>query len=278
MPKKSQHSTQRVVTPVVRRTVDLGSVIVSVVETDIVQCKVDTIVNAANMLSFMPMDGGVSGALRNACKPEKVTGALKKWWDEEGREHNDKKLATTQAGVQPAAGALRERGVVNIVHAVGPIWADYPIKDTTFKLVTKKIKRTVRRALSAADRVGACKVALPAISGGIFTHYKEGTDIKEREQAAAREAVVQAVFSWVRKNSGASSIRAIHLVDLPRSSKGCVHLFVEAFDKVLARSQHQKEARELEQVMEEKKDEVRENDEKVELVKALDELTVEDTT
>lgn len=226
--------------PVVRRAMELGAVTVRIVETDITLCQVDAVVNAANTLSFMPMDGGVSGALRNACKPAKVTGALKKWWDNEGGEHYDKKLATTQAGVQPAMGGLQDRGVQHIVHAVGPNWSDYPIKDTTFRVVTKKIKRTVRRALCACGRVGARSVALPAISGGIFTHYKEGTDIKEREQLAARQAVLEAVLVWVSKNGGASCVRSIDLVDLPRSKLGCVHMFVEVFDKVV-RLRHEPE-------------------------------------
>ena len=53
----------------------------------------DAIVNAAHASSFKPMDNGVSGALRRACAPAKVTDLPKRWWDDQGVEHNDKKLA-----------------------------------------------------------------------------------------------------------------------------------------------------------------------------------------
>eukprot|EP00164_Ancoracysta_twista_P003206 GFYU01004279.1.p1 GENE.GFYU01004279.1~~GFYU01004279.1.p1 ORF type:complete len:266 (+),score=63.66 GFYU01004279.1:131-928(+) len=211
-----------------------GSV-VRVVEVDIVSCRVDAIVNAANSLSFMPMDGGVSGALRNACKPASVTGLVKRWWDQKGVMQETKKVPTTQAGVQEAAGGLKERGVKYIVHAVGPIWTDYPIEEATFDSILPRIRRTVKRALNACARVEATTCALPAISGGIFTHWKPNSDIKEREQAAARVAVVEAVFRWVETNPG-SCIERIDIVDLPKNKKGAVHMFVQAFDSVSSRA------------------------------------------
>lgn len=185
---------------IVRRTTNVGPLSISIVESDITLMRVDAVVNAANSLSFTPMDGGVSGALRNACRPDTVTGAQKAWWDANGTEHSDVKLPSTQAGVQRSAGMLASRGVQFIVHAVGPIWTDYPIKQSTFRIVLPLIQQTVTRALNAAARVGARSCAVPAISGGIFTHWKEGSDIKEREQQAAREAVVRAVFEWADQN------------------------------------------------------------------------------
>mmetsp|Transcript_44271 Transcript_44271/g.89411 ORF Transcript_44271/g.89411 Transcript_44271/m.89411 type:complete len:93 (-) Transcript_44271:51-329(-) len=92
MPPKSLHQRGPLASEaVVHRTVQVGSVTISVVEVDICLAEVDAIVNAANSLSFMPMDGGVSGALRNACKPDVVVGAEKLWWDDNGDEHRGAK-------------------------------------------------------------------------------------------------------------------------------------------------------------------------------------------
>ena len=140
--------------------------------------------------------------------------------------------------MQAAAGGLRGRGVQYVVHAVGPIWSDYPIKESTFKVVLPRIRTTVKRALCAAARVGACSCALPAISGGIFTHWRPDSDIKEREQRAARLAVVEAVFKWAKETSGSNpNLLSVALCDLSSRQKGSVHFFVEAFDTVMR--QHQ---------------------------------------
>jgi len=238
-----------------------GGIVVSLVEHDLTLLRVDALVNAANALSFTAMDNGVSGALRRACAPADVVRKAKRWWDDEGVEHCDKKLPTTQAGVQPAAGALLARGVQHIIHAVGPTWTDYPIAEKTFGLVTPKIRRVIRRALQVAERVGARAVAVPAVSGGIFTHWKEGSDIKEREQRAARKAVLQAVFQFAEQrvaaeslnvsaevssssaaaaNSSASAtapsstLREILVCDLSARAKGAMHLFLEEWDALLA--------------------------------------------
>ena len=56
----------------VHRTARVGDVTISVIEADISSATTEAVVNAANSLSFMPMDGGVSGALRNACRYDSV--------------------------------------------------------------------------------------------------------------------------------------------------------------------------------------------------------------
>lgn len=186
---------------IIRRSLAVGRITVNVVEGDITAMQVDVIVNAANSLSFTPMDGGVSGALRNACGPAIVTKQEKVWWTEEGVEMKSVKLPTTQAGVQPTAGGLKDRGVQFIVHAVGPTWTDYSMADDPafFIPCCQRIKKTVTRALHACSRVRGKTCALPAISGGIFTHWKYGEDIKDREQRAARRAVLEAVIAWARR-------------------------------------------------------------------------------
>jgi len=167
-----------------------------------------------------------------------VVGAVKTYWADDGKEHQNRKLPETQAGVQAAAGILLARGVRYIIHAVGPIWMDYPVEEKTFKLVTPRIKRTVRRALRCAVKMRVKSVALPAISGGIFTHWKANSNIKEREQMAARTAVVKAAFEFAANQARTTEqqdcgkIERILLVDLPKKRKGSIHLFTKAFDSI----------------------------------------------
>ena len=127
-----------------------------------------------------------------------------------------------------------ESGVQYVIHAFGPIWTDYPIAEETFGKVVPRIKRTVRRSLSAAARVGVSSVGMPAVSGGIFTHWSTGSDIKQREQRAARRAVVEAVLAWIDKHGDTSGIARVELCDLPRKQLGHVDMFVEEFDAVMA--------------------------------------------
>eukprot|EP00667_Euglena_gracilis_P022252 EG_transcript_24695 len=213
----------------VLREVRIGTVTVDIIQADITSMHMDVVVNAANPESFMPMDGGVSGALRNMCRPVDVTRQPKVWWDDAGVEHRDVRLPCTQAGVQAAAGGLRDRGVLFVVHAVGPNWNDFPIADATFARVLPLIRRTVSRALAAAERIGARSCAIPAISGGIFTHWREHSDIKQQEQRAARRAVVEAVVAWAAGQSDASALRVVRLCDRDPVT---VRYFAEAMDAV----------------------------------------------
>lgn len=250
----SSHPTSTPIRPVLdghklRRSYQVGGttgLTLHLVEGDLTTLRVDALVNAANATSFTPLDGGVSGALRRACQPDQVTGLKKTWWDSDGKEHRTVKLPGTQAGVHATAGKLRARGVLYIIHAFGPMWTDYAQGDRAFKKVCPRIRRTVVRALDAAERTQCKSCALPAISGGIFTHWS-ATDkaIKEREQEAARQAVVEAALTWVlrrSKRSGSStkggtenksSLRTIFLCDLPRKKLGSIHLFVRAWDQVM---------------------------------------------
>ncbi len=229
------------------RETRIGSVTIRIVEGNIVEARTDAIVNAANSLSFKPMDGGVSGALRRACakgaaKDAVVVDAIKRWWDSKGIEHKGKKIPVTQAGVQPAAGALLEQGVAHIVHAVGPCWTDFPLSTNKDKLaamfekVSKLIQRTVRRALRAACRVGARSVTIPSVSGGIFTHMRASSSVKTREQKAARRAACEAVFSWAqlyaKRAEGEKDEILVDLIDLPARQRGQIGMFVAAFDEV----------------------------------------------
>jgi O-acetyl-ADP-ribose deacetylase (regulator of RNase III) len=190
------------------------------------------------------VDNGVSGALRNACRPDVVTKMEKTWWDDAGQAQHGLVIPSTQAGVQAAGGGLRTRGVHHIIHAVGPIWTDYPIHPSTPGRVLPLLTRTVRRVLAAAERIGATAVAMPAISGGIFTHWRPDSDIKQIEQQQARAAVVGAVWTWAHAVYTASSASAgaaapvqgapsISRVDLYDNDKGSVRWFVDALDELV---------------------------------------------
>ena len=172
------------------------------------------------------------------------------------------KLPVTQAGVQPAAGGLAERGVKYIIHAVGPTWTDWSISEKTFTIVLPLIQETVHRALDAAVRMKVRSIAIPAVSGGIFTHYRvDQPQVKEREQRAARKAVLEAVLQWTSQHTpgnlknpadavetesslpdsssassssssaspSVSTLTTILICDLPRRQKGGMHFFLEEF-------------------------------------------------
>ena len=204
----------------------IGDISVRILQTDIAMVDTEAVVNAANTLSFTPMDGGVSGALRNSCSPEKVTGMRKRWWDQKDKEHFDVQLPSLQVGVQDSSGGLRDHGVRYVLHTVGPNWLDYPIADSTFDDVLPLLKIAVQRALNVAARLGVVSCSIPAVSGGIFTHWRSDSDIKQREQCAARQTIVKAVFEWVLTHPETSLTR-IQLCD--NDSKG-IHMFVQAFD------------------------------------------------
>ena len=155
----------------VLRSVQVGSVIVRLVEMDITQTRCTAVVNAANQLSFKPMDGGVSGALRRACKGmSRIVDQPKRWWKSDGTARETVKLPVTQAGVQPVTPGcqLYSNGVRMVVHAVGPNWSDYPLEEATFGRVLPRIRRTVARALSAAARCGAESCALPVCASALL--------------------------------------------------------------------------------------------------------------
>ena len=99
---------------VVRRayTVRGAEVTVCIVEGDISRSKTDGVVNAANESSFTPMDGGISGALRDACSPDVVVGQEKKLFpdDDDAEPTMGQRVPSLHAGAQPAAGRLAAQG------------------------------------------------------------------------------------------------------------------------------------------------------------------------
>lgn len=195
-----------------RLSISIGRTVVTICEGDISKSRTEAVINAANESSFTPMDGGVSGALRNACGGSVAIGLEKNMWDDEGEAMaSSKRVPPCHAGSHATFGNLAAQGVQVIVHAVGPRWTDHDEAD--FATVCLLICDTCRRALMTAVKSGATTATIPAVSGGIFCH-KHDAQLKEREQIAARHELIRAVASHC---SSASPLKEIVLIDLPSS-------------------------------------------------------------
>jgi len=209
---------------------------------DICKSKTDAVVNAANASSFTRIDGGVSGALRNACAPEisSAISASKFRFAHFNGESDVKDVVVTapqplkvgQVRFQDTFGALRDvQGVRWIIHALGPNWMDEDSSDLD-KMVSRispRIHATVIAALDCASRLGASSVSLPALSGGIFTHKPfddKSKRLHEFEQRIARQQLVRAIFAWAEKQS-TSSVKSVIIVALSVKGRRRRHASVE---------------------------------------------------
>ena len=84
-----------------------GTTTVHVAAGDIGASSTAAVINAANPASFTPMDSGVSGALRNACSPDVVTGKDKMMWPDEGDDaYTSRRVEPHHAGAQASGGRL----------------------------------------------------------------------------------------------------------------------------------------------------------------------------
>lgn len=223
---------------------------------DICASWTDAVVSPANNHSFTQGDGGVSGVLRGACSDVGRAGNFndvcyqpKTWIADDGQEVTGTVVPETQAGLQATGGRLKCCGVKYVIHAVGPEWTQFTAEQCAdpdgehFRYVETMIRATTTRSLALAASRGCTTIIIPSISGGIFTHggnrFGDGAlpGQQEREQLAARVAVVAASKMWADDATGpgqSSSVREIILVDHPSPNIGRLDLLVQAFSACFA--------------------------------------------
>jgi len=129
-----------------------GGVLVRLVEGDITEQEADVIVNAAN--SFLKHGGGVALAIVRK-GGETIQRESDEWVRTRGPVKEGEVAVTS-------AGKLRAK---YIVHAVGPRYGD-PQGD-------EKLRNAIRNSILKTEELSLRKVALPAISTGIFGYPYE---------------------------------------------------------------------------------------------------------
>lgn len=127
---------------------------VALVHGDLTEEEADALVNAAN--AYLKHGGGVAGALVRKGGP-RIQAESDEWVQRHG--------PVPVGGVAvTGAGRLRARA---IIHAVGPVWAGGDQGED------RLLAEAIRNTLEAARERGYERIAMPAISTGIFGFPKE---------------------------------------------------------------------------------------------------------
>jgi O-acetyl-ADP-ribose deacetylase (regulator of RNase III) len=155
----------------------IGTTHVIIVRGDILQQKVDAIVNAAN--EDLSHGGGVALAISKAAGPQ-----LQKYSDAMPVLRNGKRCPTGSAVITPAFD-LEKRGIKKIVHATGPT-GTMPNKE---QLLRSAYQNSLQVALDNTLR----SIAFPSISTAIF-----GYDINQ-----ATPVAFKAVRDFIKEHPGA---------------------------------------------------------------------------
>lgn len=121
---------------------------IEVVQGDITRITADAIVNAAN--GALAQGGGVCGAIFRAAGAAELAAACRAIGE----------CATGNAVITPAFGIKTARF---IVHAVGPVYAEYAPEKAA-----ELLRGAYASALSVAAEKGCRSIAFPAISTGIY--------------------------------------------------------------------------------------------------------------
>jgi O-acetyl-ADP-ribose deacetylase (regulator of RNase III) len=127
---------------------------VVLVQGDLTEEEADALVNAAN--SYLQHGGGVAGALVRKGGPQ-----IQVESDEWVRRHGP---VPTGGVAITGAGRLRARA---ILHTVGPVWSGGTRGEE------QQLAEAIRNTLEAARAQGYERIAMPAISTGIFGFPKE---------------------------------------------------------------------------------------------------------
>ncbi|MGH2627467.1 MAG: macro domain-containing protein [Anaerolineales bacterium] len=175
-----------------------GKRLLRLVQGDLTQEAVDAIVNAAN--AQLAHGGGVAGAIvsRGGWEIQEESDA---WVRDHGPVTHDRPAIT-------GGGRLPCRFVI---HAVGPVWG---VGEEDAKLAA-----AVRGALQAADEHHLSRVALPAISTGVFAF--------PRERAAG--VIVAAIADYLQENAD-SGLQEVRITVLDHAG---VRVFSEALRRRL---------------------------------------------
>jgi len=139
---------------------------VEVIEGDITRVPADAIVNAAN--NQLAAGGGVCGAIFRAAGPEDLAKACA------AIGHCD----TGAAVITPAFGIASAN---NIIHAVGPVYAQHAPDEAR-----RLLRSAYSSAIEIARRNGCKSIAFPAISTGIYGYpleeaCREAADVCQAE-------------------------------------------------------------------------------------------------
>jgi O-acetyl-ADP-ribose deacetylase (regulator of RNase III) len=160
-----------------QKPIVIGTTHVIIVRGDILQQKVDAIVNAAN--EDLSHGGGVALAISKAAGPQ-----LQKYSDAMPVLRNGKRCPTGSAVITPAFD-LEKRGIKKIVHATGPT-GTMPNKE---QLLRSAYQNSLQVALDNTLR----SIAFPSISTAIF-----GYDINQ-----ATPVAFKAVRDFIKEHPGA---------------------------------------------------------------------------
>lgn len=159
------------------REILVNQTTIRVIDGDLTEAPVDAIVNAAN--SSLRHGGGVAGAI-----VRKGGHVIQEESDRIGF------VAVGHCAVT-SAGRLKARYVI---HAVGPQWGEGDEE--------QKLRSAVRNVLKTAEERGFEKIALPAISAGIFGYPK----------GPCARTIVEEIVAFVRRTTSVKEID-IYLAD-----------------------------------------------------------------
>lgn len=138
---------------------------IAVVRGDITALDVDAVVNAAN--SGLRGGGGVDGAIHRAAGPELLDAC--------------RVMGGCPTGEVRVTLGFRLKAK-HVIHAVGPIWRGGNHREPAL------LASAYREAMLAAEQLGACDIAFPAISTGVYGYPLE----------AATEIAIATVSDFLR--------------------------------------------------------------------------------